>query len=190
MIYAVWPMRAVETGLLVNLSWSHLTRVWHRLLLRPKTRGARSNYSARITSKQAFQNTLWRTGGEKPHIIFPHQFLKHPNLEIVAAVTILYLTKAAVYQIFFFFILMKISSRSLGLRRFTTLQTHEDPGERFSSAARWSGSNIPHMIYNDHQVNSVLTQQQMMECESCHTCTITHPSTCVCGHTHSVLARR
>lgn len=41
--------------------------------------------------------------GGKPHIIFPHQFLKHPNLEIVAAVTILYLTKAAVYQIFFFF---------------------------------------------------------------------------------------
>lgn len=123
----------------------------------------------RFTSKQASKNTWTR---EKNAIIFPWQFLKHPYLEIAAAVS--FYPNENQFQV-------------SGPLKFKRLQTQENPGKHFSSAAQWEGQ-ICEYVYNGCEVISVLTQQQMMERDSGHTCTWALPSTCARTHTHTLFS--
>lgn len=110
--------------------------------------------------------------GWKPASFLPDNFLKHPNLEILAAVS--FYPNENQFQV----------SRPL---RFKRLQTQENPGKHFSSAARWEGQ-ICVCAYNGCEVISVLTQQQMRERESGHTCTWALPSTHTRTYTHTVFS--
>lgn len=152
------------------LSWSDLTCVWHSFLLCPKTKGGCMLQQLNQIHLQTSFPKHFQKIRVKTTIIFPWQFLKHPNLEIVAAVS-LYPNEN--------------QFQDSGPPRFKRLQTQENPGKHFSSAAQWEGQ-ICVCVYNGCEVISALTQQQMMERDSGHTCTRALPSTC--ARTHRVFS--
>lgn len=175
------PNRAV-----LNPNWSDSTCVWHGFLHCPKTKGGCALHQFNpIPVQTSFPRHIQQIRAWTAHH-FSMTILKHPN-SVSNCSSCGTSVLAVVYQEGFF---NQNQFQVSKLLRFKRLKTQENLSKRFSSTVRWEGQ-ICECVYNGSEVISVLTQRQMMEWDSGHTCTLTHTrqDVNVCTHTptHSVL---